>query len=88
MRFAVGYKNLSRKAKLLLYKTIIRPTVTYSSGTSVYSTEANDKRLRTWERRVLRRIFGPVRQDDVFRARTNTELKKNFSEPNIVQVIK
>jgi len=46
-------------------------------------------RLRTFENRVLRRIFGP-KGDEVTRAwrELHNELNDLYSSPNIVQVIK
>jgi hypothetical protein len=52
---------------------------------SVYST-----RLRVFENRVLRRIFGPKRDEVTgeWRRLYNKELNDLYSSPNIVQVIK
>jgi hypothetical protein len=48
---------LSRNVKIKIYKTIILPVVLYGSETwSLTSREEN--RLRVFENRVLRRIFG------------------------------
>jgi hypothetical protein len=49
-----------------------------------------DRRLRVFENRVLRRIFGPKR-DEVTRERRklhNEGLNNLYCSPNIVQVIK
>jgi hypothetical protein len=49
-----------------------------------------ERRLRVFENRVLRRIFGPKR-DKVkrkWRKLHNEELNDLYSTPNIVQVIK
>nr|XP_014288016.1 uncharacterized protein LOC112209993 [Halyomorpha halys] len=47
------FKDLSWSAKVIVYKTTIRPTVTYGSETWVL-TQAMEKRLCTWERKILR----------------------------------
>jgi hypothetical protein len=48
-----------------------------------------DHRLRVSENRVLRRIFGPKREEDVsWRNLHNDELHSLYSSPNIVRVIK
>jgi hypothetical protein len=45
--------------------------------------------LRVFENRVLRKIFGPKREDDVsWRKLHNDELHNLYSSPNIVKVIK
>jgi hypothetical protein len=48
-----------------------------------------EHRLRVSENRVLRRIFGPKREEDgSWRKLHNDELHNLYSSPNIVRVIK
>jgi hypothetical protein len=48
-----------------------------------------EHRLRVFENRVLRRIFGPTREEYVpWRKLHNDELHSLYSSPNIVRVIK
>jgi hypothetical protein len=48
-----------------------------------------EHRLRVFENRVLRRIFGPKREEDgSWRKLHNDELHSLYSSPNIVKVIK
>jgi hypothetical protein len=48
-----------------------------------------EHRLRDFENRVLRRIFGPKREEDgLWRKLHNDELHSLYSSPNIVKVIK
>jgi hypothetical protein len=48
-----------------------------------------EHRLRVFENRVLRRIFGPKREEDgPWRKLHNDELHNRYSSPNIVTVIK
>jgi hypothetical protein len=48
-----------------------------------------EHRLRVFENRVLRRIFGPKREEDgSWRKLHNDELHNMYSLPNIVRVIK
>jgi hypothetical protein len=48
-----------------------------------------ENRLRVFENRVLRRIFGPKREEDgSWRKLHNGELHSLYSSPNIVKVIK
>jgi hypothetical protein len=52
---------LSRNVKVKVYKTIILPVVLY--GCENWSLMLKEKhRLRVFENRVLRRIFGPKRE--------------------------
>ena len=71
------------------YRTIILPVVLY--GCENWSlTLREGRRLRVFENGVLRRIFGPKR-DEVpgeWRKLHNEELKGLYSSPNIVRVIK
>jgi hypothetical protein len=53
---------LSRKVKVKVYKTISLPVVLY--GCETWSLALwEEHRLRVFENRVLRRIFGPKRDD-------------------------
>jgi hypothetical protein len=48
-----------------------------------------EQRLRVFENRVLRRIFGAKREEDgSWRKLRNDELHSLYSSPNIVRVIK
>jgi hypothetical protein len=52
-------KNL----KIKIYKTVILPVVLY--GCETWSlTLGEEHRLRVFENRVLRKIFGPKREED------------------------
>ena len=54
---------LSRKLKIKIYRTIILPIVLY--GCEAWSlTLREERKLRVFENMVLRRIFGP-RRDEV-----------------------
>jgi hypothetical protein len=63
-----------------------RPVVLYGSeGRTV--TKADKEKLRTFERRILRRIFGPTYENDVWRTKYNDELYSLYKDPGIVGVI-
>jgi hypothetical protein len=53
---------LSRNLKVKTYKTIILPAVLYGCETWTL-TLREEHRLRVFENRVLRRIFGPKRDE-------------------------
>jgi hypothetical protein len=80
---------LSRHVKVKIYKTIILPVVLY--GCETWSLARREEhRLRVFENRVLRRIFGPMR-DEVkgeWRKLHNEELHNLYSSPDIIRQIK
>ena len=80
---------LPKNLKIKIRRNIILPVVLY--GCETWSlTLREERRLRVFENRVLRRIFGPKR-DEVngeWRKLHNVELNDLYFSPNIVQVIK
>jgi hypothetical protein len=80
---------LSRSVKVKTHKTIILPVVLY--GCETWSlTLREEHRLRVFENRVLRRIFGPKRDEVTgeWRKLHNEELHILYSSPNIIRQIK
>jgi hypothetical protein len=57
-------KIINGKIKLLLYKTIIRHVLSYGAETWVMTKEI-EEHLRCFERKILRKIFGPKCQGPV-----------------------
>jgi len=53
---------LSKNLKIKIYRTIILPVVLYGCETWLL-TLREEQRLRVLEKRVLRRIFGPQRDE-------------------------
>jgi hypothetical protein len=80
--------HIRKKLKIKIYKTVILPVVLY--GCETWSlTLREEHRLRVFENRVLRRMFGPKREEDgPWRKLHNDELHSLYSSPNIVRVIK
>jgi hypothetical protein len=80
---------LSKNLKIKIYRTIILPIVFY--GCETWSlTLREERKLRVFENMVLRRIFGP-RRDEVtgeWRRLHTEELNDLYCSPNIVWVIK
>jgi hypothetical protein len=74
--------------KFKICRTVILQVVLYGSETWSL-TLREEHRLRVFENRVLRRIFGPKREEDVsWRKLHDDELHSLYSSPNIVRVIK
>ena len=51
-------RALNRILKLKIYTILIRPVVTYGCETWTL-TSRNEQQLRIFERKMLRKIFGP-----------------------------
>ena len=80
---------LSKNLKIKIYRIILLPVVLYGCETwSLISREGC--RLRVFENRVLRRIFGAMRDDITgeWRKVHNEEINDLCSSANIIQVIK
>jgi hypothetical protein len=80
-------KSISRKAKLAIYKTIIKPIVTYASETRVL-TKKDEALISTWERKVLRRIFWPVNKRNVWRIGSNQQQRCMYQDLDLVTTIR
>jgi hypothetical protein len=85
----LGMTVVHTNVKIKIYKTIILPVVLY--GCETWSlTLREEHRVRVFENRVLRRIFGPKRDEvtGTWRKLHNEELHGLYSSPSIVRVIK
>jgi len=78
----------NKNLKIKIYRTIILPIVLYGCETwSLILRE--ERRLRVFENRVLRRAFRPKRDEVTGEWRKlHNELSDLYSLPNIVRVIK
>jgi hypothetical protein len=80
---------LSKNIKIRIYKSIILPVVLYGCETWFLPLR-EEHRLRVFENRVLRTIFGP-KMDEVtgdWRKLHNEERFYLYSSPNIIRMIK
>jgi hypothetical protein len=88
VRILLSFRLISKNLKIKIYKTVILPVVLY--GCETWSlTLREEHNLMVSENRVLRRTFGPKREEDgSWRKLHNDELHSLYSSPNIVMVIK
>jgi hypothetical protein len=77
---------MPKNLEIRIYKTIILPLVLY--GWSLTLREEN--RLTVFENRMLRKIFGPKRDEVTgkWRKLHNEELRDLYSSPIIIRIIK
>jgi hypothetical protein len=82
-------RPLSKNVKIRIYKTIILPVVLYGCETwSLALREAH--RLSVFENGVLRRIFGPKRDEVTgeWRKLHNEEVRDLYSSPSVIRMMK
>ena len=79
---------LSKNIKIQIYRLIILSVVWYGCGTWTL-TVREEHRLRVFQNRVLRRIFGPKREEVTRECRRlhNEDLRELHSSTNIIRVI-
>jgi hypothetical protein len=79
----------SKNTKIRVYGTVVLPDVLYGCETSSLAVREG-QRLKVFENRVLRGIFGPKRDEATgeWRRLHNEELNDLYSSPNIIRFIK
>jgi hypothetical protein len=83
------FSSAAEKRKIRIYKAIILLVVLY--GCEAWSlTLREEHRLRVFENRVLRKIFGPQRDEVTgeWGKLHNEELRDLYSSPDIIRIIK
>jgi len=73
---------ISKRAKLKLYYSVIRPVVTYSCETWILKETIINK-LLVFESKILRKIFGPNNENGIWHKKTNQELDEIIKCKNI-----
>jgi len=65
-------QNKSRNTKLRVFRTVVRPVIRCAAET--WSRDVKETNfLVVLERKVLRKITGPVKKNDEWRSKTDTE---------------
>jgi hypothetical protein len=90
--YAAKYRMLKSKiiktsVRMQIYKTLIRPVLAYGSETWTL-TKSDENLLRIFERKILRKIYGPIQEGDIWRIRNNEELNRPINGEDIVKFIK
>jgi hypothetical protein len=67
-----------------MYETALKPVVTYACEIS----STNKVTLHMWERKILRKVYGPVLKQGLCRSRMNKEQKELYKTPDLVAGIK
>ena len=66
---------LSRATEIILYKTLIRPVVSY--GAEAWTlTKKEEQALLIFDRKIFRRIYGPKYENGEWKSRANRELEE------------
>jgi hypothetical protein len=82
-------QNVHRKTKIRIYKTIIKRALMYGCETWSLLQNAENK-LGAFERKILRRIYGPINANGQWRwrCRYDTELDELYKDIDTVNDIK
>jgi hypothetical protein len=85
----LSFHLLLKNIEIRIYKTVILPVVLYGCET-LSLTLWEEHRLRVFENRVLRRIFGLKRDEETggWRKQHNEEQHDLYSSPSIIRIIK
>jgi hypothetical protein len=81
-------KLVTRKSQLSLYWSVIRPAVVYGCETR-FLKESIIQRLSVFERKILRKIFGPTNQGNGnWIIKKNIELDELIKQRNVINYVK
>jgi hypothetical protein len=80
-------KDINRKYKVIIYKTLIKPVLMYGAEAWLLS-KADETRLGFFERKILRRIYGPLCEGAMWRSRYKEELYRLYDEIDLVTAIR
>jgi hypothetical protein len=87
IRTILKSKYITWHSKIRLYKTVIRPVIACGSEAWVMN-KYDENMINVFERKILGKIFGAVREGDHWRVRYNNELYGSYREQDLVSYIK
>jgi hypothetical protein len=74
--------NFISRMIILLYKTLVCPIVLYGAECWTLS-RTNEKMVDVFEKKILQRIYGPIKDRDQWRCRFNKELHDLLKQPRL-----
>ena len=82
----IQHKKISHSVchLLIIYKTLMKPVLMYGPETWVLSK----LRFGVFERKILRRIYGPICEGTAWRSRYNEELYHLYDETDLVTTVR
>jgi len=80
-------RAMSKAATIKIYKMIVKP-VSVCGREILAVVEMGMTRLGAWERMILRRIHGPVVEQEIWRKGSKQELRELYKDLDIVADIK
>ncbi|WP_346303773.1 reverse transcriptase family protein [Pantoea sp. Morm] len=78
---------LTRKTKIRIYKTLIRPVAVYACETWTLN-KTTVQMLDRFERKILRRILGPVKENERWRLRKNREVYQEYKDLSLSNFVR
>ena len=79
-------KQIHQNNKIRIYETLIKPILCYGCVTWTL-IQTSEQRLNAFEKKVLRRIYGPTQEGGHWHPRWNNELYRLYKDLNIVEDI-
>ena len=86
-RQLVNSSLISRNSQLQIYRTLVLLVVSYGSESWTLTIQ-EERALAVFERKILRKIYIPVKEKELWRIRRNDELEAIIKGENIVRFIK
>jgi hypothetical protein len=77
---------ISQSFKIHLYKTVTRPIVIYGAEARTLTNKI--EKMLTWERKILRKTYGPTYESGQWRIKINSELESKYKSQDIISVLK
>ena len=73
---------MSKAVKINIYKTMVKPAVVFGSGT-VAMAVMDMTRLGMWERKIWRRVYGPLVEQGMWWIWTDQELREQYKDLDV-----